>query len=82
MDRDLLLDIDEDVKIILYECHMQDVTIGSHTSLGDIQELSESIQRKTLLMHYHDGYANRDVRERFNQESLAKLAHPLEVIEL
>lgn len=82
MDRDLLLDIDQDVKIILYECHMQDVTIGSHTSLGDIQALPESIQRKTLLMHYHDGYANREVRERFNQESLAKLAHPLEVIEL
>ncbi|WP_211747327.1 MBL fold metallo-hydrolase [Paenibacillus sp. Marseille-Q4541] len=82
MDRELLLDTHEDVKLILHECHMQDVTINSHTSLSDIEALPESIQEKILLMHYHDGFANREVREQFNNESIAKLVHPLEVIEL
>lgn len=82
LNREWLLDIEQNVKLIMHECHMQDVFIGSHTSLEDIRSLPESIQQKTLLMHYHDGYADHEKRALFNQESLAKLVHPLEVIEL
>ncbi|MEK5059692.1 hypothetical protein BK126_20335 [Paenibacillus sp. FSL H7-0326] len=82
MDSELLERIADDVQIIFYECHLQDVTISSHTHLDDIKSLPLPIQAKTLLMHYHDGYASPDARKQFNQNAVSKLVEPLEVIRL
>ncbi|MCM3785513.1 MBL fold metallo-hydrolase [Neobacillus mesonae] len=82
MDSALLEQVADHVQVIFYECHLQEVTISSHTHLDDIKALPLPIQAKTLLMHYHDGYARPEAREEFNREAVSRLVQPLEVIRL
>ncbi|MCG7383884.1 MBL fold metallo-hydrolase [Paenibacillus sp. ACRRY] len=71
-----------DVQLIFHECHMHDLVIKSHTSLKDLEQLPAEVRQKTVLMHYHDEYADASNRERFNREHDLRMAGTLESFEL
>ncbi|GAB1158211.1 MBL fold metallo-hydrolase [Paenibacillus illinoisensis] len=71
-----------DVQLIFHECHMHDLVIKSHTSLKDLEQLPAEVRQKTVLMHYHDEYADASTRERFNREHDLRMVGTLESFEL
>jgi len=71
-----------DVQLIFHECHMHDLVIKSHTSLKDLEQLPAEVRKKTVLMHYHDEYADADKREQFNRDHDLRMVGTLESFEL
>jgi hypothetical protein len=84
LDRELVERTAPDVQLIFHECHMHDLVIKSHTSLEDLEQLPPEVRQKTVLMHYHDEYANDAKRAAFNREHAddLRMAGTLESFEL
>ncbi|MFD0693740.1 MBL fold metallo-hydrolase [Paenibacillus sp. GCM10027628] len=74
--------IADDVETIFHECHMQDDTLPSHTSLDELLTLPETIQEKMVLMHYVDDFLEPGVRDAFHTKHKVRLAEPLARCEL
>lgn len=70
-----------DVETIYHECHMQDDTLPSHTSLAELLTLAESIQEKMVLMHYVDDFLESGARDAFHAKHKVRLAEPLVMYE-
>ncbi|CAH1196355.1 MBL fold metallo-hydrolase [Paenibacillus sp. JJ-223] len=82
LDQDRLIATADEVQLIFHECHMHDLVIKSHTSLQDLQQLPAEIRQKTVLMHYHDEYADAGKRAAFNQAHDLQMAGQLQTFVL
>ena len=76
VDGHFLNDIHSKVKVIFHDCHLWDMKIESHASLEDILYLPLFIRKKTVLMHYHDGYCQEEQRKSLEQRTKLILAYP------
>lgn len=79
LDREYLISLPERVKYIFHECHLQNDTLKSHTSLEELLSLPKDIQNKLVLMHYHDQYATEKDRVELETKTRLKIAAALSV---
>jgi ribonuclease BN (tRNA processing enzyme) len=81
LDREYLISLPKEVKYIFHECHLQNDTLKSHTSLEELLSLPDLIQEKLVLMHYHDQYTEEKERKELEQRTGLKIATALSVFD-
>jgi ribonuclease BN (tRNA processing enzyme) len=79
LDREYLVSLPENVKYIFHECHLQNDTLKSHTSLDELLSLPKNILDKLVLMHYHDQYAVEKERIGLELKTGLKIAAAMSV---
>jgi ribonuclease BN (tRNA processing enzyme) len=79
LDREFLLTLPMKVKYIFHECHLQEDTLKSHTSLEELLTLPKNIQDKLVLMHYHDQYTSEEERGDLEIKTGLKIAVSLDI---
>ncbi|MEK3915790.1 MBL fold metallo-hydrolase [Paenibacillus sp. FSL H7-0331] len=76
LDRGFLTSLPDRIQTIFHECHLQNDTLKSHTSLAELLSLPENIRKKLVLMHYHDLYADDQARFELEQKTGLRIAGP------
>jgi ribonuclease BN (tRNA processing enzyme) len=78
-DNHFLVTHQEKVAYIFHECHLQNETLKSHTSLEELLSLPESLRNKIVLMHYEDKYSDESERIELELKTGFKIANALSV---